>query len=155
MFEEAENEETFTYKLESLTKTEISTTIKGTWNFVLGVDKDVKNKQFIVLTFTSEETSTKIDKEDKLTIKSNGQTNTTTTNTVITDNATYETNEISQTWELVRLANKELKALARSKISKNIASSTNVTNSNGSNPYQESSVSNRIEESVITVTLQQ
>jgi hypothetical protein len=155
MFEEAENEETFTYKLESLTKTEISTTIKGTWNFVLGVDKDVKNKQFIVLTFTSEETSTKIDKEDKLTIKSNGQTNTTTTNTVITDKATYETNEISQTWELVRLANKELKALARSKISKNIASSTNVTNSNGSNPYQESSVSNRIEESVITVTLQQ
>jgi hypothetical protein len=155
MFEELESEETFTYKLETLTKTEINTTIKGTWNFILGVEKDVKNKQFIVLTFTEEETKTKIDKEDKLTIKSNGQTNTTTTTTEINDKASYETNEISQTWELIRLANKELKALVRSKISKSISSSTNVTYSNGNNPYQESSVSNRIEESVITLTLQQ
>lgn len=155
IFEETEKEETNTYSLETITKNDISSTIKGTWNFVLGVADGIKNKQFIVLTFTEEENVTKIDKEDKLTIKSSGQTNTTTTSTVVNETATFETNEISQTWELVRLANKEIKALARGKVSKNISSSYSVTNSNGGNPYQESTVTNRIEESTILITLEQ
>lgn len=155
VFEETEKEETFTYALETVTKNNISNTIKGTWNFVLGVADDVKNKQYIVLTFTEEENTTKVDKEDKLTIKSSGQTNTTTTSTIVSKKSTYETNEVSQTWEIIRLANKELKALARGKVSKNMSISTSVTNSNGGNPFQESSVSNRIEESVIRITLEQ
>lgn len=155
VYEETEKEETNSYALETVTKNDVSITHKGTWNFVLGVADNVKNKQFIVLTFTEEETITKIDKEDKLTIKSSNQTNVTTTSTIITENATYETTEISQTWELIRLANKELKALARGKVSKNISSSISVTNSNGGNPYQESTISNRIEESVINITLAQ
>lgn len=155
MFEETEKEETNTYALETVTKNDISSTFKGTWNFVLGVADGIKNKQFIVLTFTEEENVTKVDKEDKLTIKSSGQTNTTTTSTVINETATFETKEVSQTWELVRLANKEIKALARGKVSKNISSSFSVTNSNGGNPYQENTVSNRIEESIIRITLEQ
>lgn len=155
VYEEIEKEETNTYALESVTKNDINITIKGTWNFVMGVNSDVKNKQFIVLTFLEEENKTKINKEDKLTIKSSGQTNTTTTVTEVSENSTYETKEISQTWELIRLANKELKALARGKVSKNTSTSTNITNSNGGNPYQESSVTNRIEESVIRITLEQ
>jgi hypothetical protein len=155
VYEETEKEETNTYALETVTKNDINITIKGTWNFVMGVNNDVKNKQFIVLTFLEEDNKTKINKEDKLTIKSSGQTNTTTTVTEVSENSTYETKEISQTWELIRLANKELKALARGKVSKNTSTSTNITNSNGGNPYQESSVTNRIEESVIRITLEQ
>lgn len=151
--EEFEKEETFSYLLETTTKTETSLTINGTWNFVLGVNNDIKNKQLIVLTFVNEEIKTKINKEDKLTIKSSGQTNTTNTETEIAENSDYETTDISQTWELVRLANKEIKALARGKISKNITTNTTVTNSNGGNPYQESTITNRIDESVIRLTL--
>lgn len=154
-FEEIEKEETNTYALETVTKNDINTTIKGTWNFVMGVNSDVKNKQYIVLTFLEEENNTKINKEDKLTIKSSGQTNTTTTVTEIIDKSTYETTDINQSWELIRLANKELKAQIRGKVSKNISTSINTTNSNGGNPYQESSVTNRIEESVVIITLEQ
>ncbi len=154
-YEETEKEETNTYALETVTKNDVNVTIKGTWNFVLGVNNDIKNKQFIVFTFLEEENKTKINKEDKLTIKSSGQTNTTTTITEVTENSTYETKEISQTWELIRLANKEIKALARGKASKNTSTSINITNSNGGNPYQESSITNRIEESIIKITLEQ
>lgn len=154
VYEETEKEETNTYALETITKYDISLNIKGTWNFVLSVSNDIKNKQYIVLTFTEEENTTKVDKEDKLTIKSSGTTNVTTTSTINSSKSTFETNDISQTWELVRLANKEIKALARGKVSKNTSSSINTTYSNGGNPYQESSILNRIEESVVSLTLE-